>query len=140
MPSSFPHVPLVTGVDAAVVPTTLQITLPANVGDRSTPRSGTFRIQQDVTTAGAPDIITHPTVNLAGIPFTRTGDTLTFTGWGPALGGGDHILPGARVFLMTGAMNGPKKHGYASEVSSTMFLNVLSGVLENILAYTVPRP
>ena len=138
MPSSFPNVPLVTGVGAAVVPTALTITLPANVGDRATPRSGTFRIQQDVTTAGAPNLLIHPALNLGGIPFTRTGNVLTFTGpaWGAALG--IAVLPGARVFLMTGAMNGPRKHGYASELASADFLNVLAGVLNNMLGYVIP--
>jgi len=137
-PSSFPFEALAADVTGAALLTTLTIRMPERVGDRAVPRSGTFRLQEDSTTAGAPGLQTHPAVTLPGIAFSRQGDTLTFAAG--AIPGATNFNAGARVFLMTGAMNGPKKHGFPDQVWSESLHEALFSAVGTVLGYALSGP
>jgi len=139
--TSFEHYPLVDDLGAA--DTTFSIRIPTNIGDRAIPRSGTLRVRADSTTASTEAVGvqgTLPAPASAAAAFTRgranaAGEAL-ITLTGGALG--SIVDAGARVFLITGAMNGPNKHGFQGEVKSYDFMPVLSAIIEGWLAYTIP--
>jgi hypothetical protein len=140
---SFPSFPLVADYTAA--DPSFSIRLPTNVGDRAFPRSGTLRMRADTTTPPAifpfvGVLGTQPIPSAGAIPFTR----------GPANAAGEslvtlgvatiavNVAAGARVFIETGAMNGPKKHGFQGEVKSYDWLSVLRSCVQNFLNYNIP--
>ena len=138
---SFPWFPL--ALDAGAASTAFSIRIPTSVGDRSIPRSGTLRLQQDSTTAESPALATEPAVNAAGYGFVRERADANGVSVVTLTGGASLVAPftsGARVFLMTGAMNGPAKHGFMGDAKSADYLSVLHSCVANMLAYTVPAP
>ena len=138
----FPHYPLVDNAGPLTPdPTQLTIRMPVNVGERAIPTAGTLRIQAGATTASDPNFAgistIEPAPGVAGHAFSRgpadANGVATITLGGAGLA--NNFDAGARVYLITPAMNGPKKHGFEGEVKSYDYLSVLEASVQNMLNY-----